>query len=136
RRQRRAAVPRDRRPDDRRRLLSAGTMIVPIYEDRPMKRASAVVCLVCLALAGCKGNKAITKENFDKINPGMELSEVQALLGGPGEEDVELNLPQGSPVAGAIVVGGTLVSMTPKRSANKWYKWGGSLTWCMVAVLE
>ena len=101
-----------------------------------MKRAAAVVCLVCLALAGCKGNKAITKENFDKINPGMELAEVQTLLGGPGEEDVELNLPEGSPVAGAIGVGGSLDSLTPKRSATKWYSWGSSSKYIKVAFLE
>jgi len=101
-----------------------------------MKRAAAVVCLVCLALAGCKGNKSITKENFDKITAGMELSEVQSLLGGPGEEDVELNMAEGSSVAGAIGVGGTLDSMTPKKSATKWYKWGGSSKWIKVAFLE
>ena len=101
-----------------------------------MKRAAAVVCLVCLALTGCKGNKAITKENFDKINAGMDLSEVQALLGGPGEEDVELNMAEGSSVAGAVGVGGTLDSMTPKRSATKWYTWGGSSKYIKVAFLD
>jgi len=101
-----------------------------------MKRAAAVVCLVCLALAGCKGNKAITKENFDKINAGMDLSEVQTLLGGPGEEDVELNMAEGSSVAGAIGVGGTLESMTPKKSATKWYTWGSSSKFIKVAFLD
>src|SRR5207244_9025436 len=99
RRQRRAAVPQDRRPDDRRRVLMAGTMILPRSKERPMKRAALVVCVICLAVAGCKGNKSLTQENFDKINAGMSLADVQALLGGPGDEDVELNLAQGSSVA-------------------------------------
>jgi hypothetical protein len=101
-----------------------------------MKRVAAVVCLVCLAVAGCKGNKALTKENYDKIEAGMPLADVQTLLGGPGEEDVELNMAEGSPVAGAIGVGGTLESMTPRKSATKWYKWGGSSKWIKVAFLD
>jgi len=104
-----------------------------------MKRAAAVVCVVCvvcLALAGCKGNKAITKENFDKINAGMDLAEVQTLLGSPGEADVELNMADGSCVAGAIGVGGTLESMTPKKSATKWYMWGNSSKFIKVAFLD
>src|SRR5262245_39261127 len=101
-----------------------------------MKRVAAVVFVLCLAVAGCKGNKALTKENFDKINAGMALTEVQTLLGGPGEEDVELNLPESSSVAGAIGVGGTIESMTPRKSATKWYKWGGSSKWIKVAFLD
>jgi hypothetical protein len=101
-----------------------------------MKRVAVAVCLVCLAVAGCKGNKALTKENYDKIEAGMALADVQTLLGGPGEEDVELNLPDASSVAGAIGVGGTIESMTPRKSATKWYKWGGSSKWIKVAFLD
>lgn len=101
-----------------------------------MKRFAAVICLMCLAVAGCKGNKALTKENYDKIEAGMPLADVQTLLGAPGEEDVELNLPESSSVAGAIGVGGTIESMTPRRSATKWYKWGGSSKWIKVAFLD
>ena len=101
-----------------------------------MKRAALVVCVICLAVAGCKGNKSLTQENFDKINAGMSLADVQALLGGPGDEDVELNLAQGSSVAGAVGVGGTLESMTPTRSSTKWYTWGSSSKNIKVAFLE
>ena len=41
-----------------------------------MKRAALVVCVICLAVAGCKGNKSLTQENFDKINAGMSLADV------------------------------------------------------------
>jgi len=53
-----------------------------------MMRASALVRLgglavllaLCLAVAGC-GKSKITKENFDKIDNGMSLHEVEAILG-------------------------------------------------------
>ena len=35
-----------------------------------------------------------------------------------------------------ISVGGTLDSMTPKRSATKWYSWGSSSKYIKVAFLE
>ena len=101
-----------------------------------MKGAAVAICVVCLAVAGCKGNKALTKANFDKIEAGMSLADVQTLLGGLGEEDVELNLAQGSPVAGAVGVGGTLESMTPQRSSTKWYMWGNSSKFIKGAFVE
>jgi len=101
-----------------------------------MRRAAALF-VVCAALAGCKGNKALTAENFEKIQPNMTLAEVQALLGGPGEEDPDgLGMAEGSSVAGAVGVGGSLESMTAKKSPVKWYKWGGSPKWVKVAFLD
>jgi hypothetical protein len=100
-------------------------------------RRAAVLVAVCFALAGCKGNKALTKENFDKIQSNMTLAEVQALLGGPGEENPEgLTMAEGSSVAGAAGIGGSLESMTAKKSPVKWYKWGGSSKWIAVAFLD
>ena len=100
-------------------------------------RRAAVLFVACLTLAGCGGNKALTKENFDKIQPNMTLAEVQTLLGGPGEENPDgLGLGEGSSVAGAAGVGGTLDSMTAKKSNVKWYKWGGSSKWIAVAFLD
>jgi hypothetical protein len=82
----------------------------------------AFVCLV----AGCKGNKNLTKANFDKITPGMSLAEVQALLGGPGEtEGGDLAVAEGSSVGGAVGIG-DMQSMSQPRSKSKVYQWGNA----------
>jgi hypothetical protein len=97
---------------------------------------AVVLSACCLALTGCGRNKNLTKENFDKINTGMTLQEVQTLLGAPGEEDAELSMAEGSSVAGAVGVGGSLESMTPKKSATKWYKWSSGSKSIKVAFHE
>jgi hypothetical protein len=95
-----------------------------------------MVCL-CSALLGCgKRNTNLTRANFDKIQSGMTLAEVESLLGGKGEEDPELNLAEGSSVAGAVGIGGDLQSMTQRKSAVKWYRWGGSSRYVQVAFLQ
>ena len=47
---------------------------------------TALVLAVCLAAAAC-GNQKINKANYDKIQPGMTLKEVEEILGGPGKKD-------------------------------------------------
>src|SRR5687767_7548845 len=102
----------------------------------PRTVTAAMILTTCLVLTGCQRNKSLTKANFDKINPGMTLAEVQTLLGAPGEEDPELSMAEGSSVAGAVGVGGTLESMTPKKSATKWYRWSSGSKTVQVAFLE
>jgi hypothetical protein len=81
--------------------------------------------VVVLAIGGCRGNKNLTKANFDKIQSGMTLAEVQTLLGGPGEtEGGDLGLAEGSGGAAAVGVGGDLATMSQPRSKMKTYKWG------------
>ncbi len=44
-----------------------------------------VLCLaLCLSLAGC-GRAKLTQANFDKIQTGMTLAQVRAILGDPTE---------------------------------------------------
>jgi hypothetical protein len=87
-----------------------------------------VMLALCLAAAGCKkANKNVTPENLAKIKPGMTVSEVETILGGPGEDDPEGNLDvsEGSSVAGAAgITGGDLDSMSKRRSTTKWLRWG------------
>jgi hypothetical protein len=78
---------------------------------------------VCLALPACGGNKNLTKANFDKIKPGMTLTEVEAILG-QGDSEDGTSLAEGSSVAGAAGIGGDLSSVTSRSSSTKWVKWG------------
>lgn len=41
----------------------------------------AALLLMCLVTAGC--SSPVTKENFQKIKPGMTRAEVEAILGAP-----------------------------------------------------
>ena len=86
-----------------------------------------VVLALCVAVPACKkANKNVTPENFAKIKPGMTQAEVEAILGGAGEDDPEGNLDvsEGSSVAGAAGIGGDLNTMSKRRSTTKWFKWG------------
>ncbi len=47
-------------------------------------RAVAVSIVICMSLASCSGPK-ISQENFLKIQTGMSLAQVQAILGEPTE---------------------------------------------------
>jgi hypothetical protein len=51
-------------------------------------RAAAVwvVLAVALLAAGCKGESKVTEANLSKIESGMTLSQVEAIMGGPGQE--------------------------------------------------
>src|ERR1700733_15483420 len=92
--------------------------------------AAVIVALFALMMAGCKGNKSLTRANYDKINTGMTLAEVQTLLGGPGEQEGgDLAVAEGSGGAGAVGIGGALESMSRPRSQDKIYKWGTDSRW-------
>ncbi len=43
-------------------------------------RAVALAVVICMSLGSCAGSK-INQENFDKIQTGMTLAQVQAILG-------------------------------------------------------
>ncbi len=84
------------------------------------------VLLLCLAAAACgKKNKNVTKENLGKIKPGMTVAEVEAILGGPGEDVPagDLDVAEGSSVGGAAGITGGLDSMSKPRSTTKWLQW-------------
>src|SRR5262249_15654574 len=92
-----------------------------------LTRGLALVMLaLCLVVPACKkANKNVTQENFAKIKPGMTQAEVEAILGS-GEDDPEGNLDvsEGSSVAGAAGIGGDLNTMAKRRPTTKWLKWG------------
>jgi hypothetical protein len=97
----------------------------------------AAVLVVVAALSGCKGNKNLTKANYEKIAAGMTLAEVEKLLGGPGDDEAEgLSVAEGSGVAGAVGVGGDLQSMGQGRSRNKTYQWGSGKKWIRVTFTD
>jgi len=47
-------------------------------------RAVALSMVICMSLVSCSGSK-ISQENFEKIQTGMALAQVQAILGEPTE---------------------------------------------------
>ena len=47
-------------------------------------RAVALSMVICMSLVSCVGSK-ISQENFEKIQTGMALAQVQAILGEPTE---------------------------------------------------
>ena len=47
-------------------------------------RAVALSMVICMSLVSCSGLK-ISQENFEKIQTGMALAQVQAILGEPTE---------------------------------------------------
>lgn len=47
-------------------------------------RAVALSIVICMSLVACGGSK-ISQENFEKIQTGMPLAQVQAILGEPTE---------------------------------------------------
>ena len=96
----------------------------------------AVACALLALVAGCSGNKKLTRANYDQINPGMTLAEVEKLFGGPGEQEGgDLAAAEGSGVAGAVGVG-DMQSMSQPRSKLKTYKWGSSSKWVKVTFLQ
>jgi len=98
--------------------------------------AAAVVAVFLVALPGCQRNKKINRANFDQIKPGMALSEVETLLGGPGESpDGDLSVAEGSSVGGAVGIG-DYQSMTQPKSKLRSYKWGSEKRWIKVVFLE
>ena len=47
-------------------------------------RVVALGMVICMSLVSCSGSK-ISQENFEKIQTGMALAQVQAILGEPTE---------------------------------------------------
>ncbi len=100
-------------------------------------RSVAAVALLAVAIVGCNRTKSLTRTNFDKINTGMTLAEVEKLLGGPGEQEGgDLSLAEGSGGAGAAGIGGDLDSMSRPRSTDKSYKWGNDSRWIKVTFRD
>jgi hypothetical protein len=96
-----------------------------------------MVALMALMMVGCKGNKSLTRTNYDKISTGMTLAEVQSLLGGPGEQEgADLTMAEASGGAGAAGIGGDLQSMSQPRSKDKTYKWGNDSRWIKVTFRD
>ena len=95
--------------------------------------ATLVLCLA--TLSGCKRNAKLTKANFDRINVGMTVADVEAILG-PGELDPELNIGESSTVAGVVGVVGTLDSVSTGKSKFQVYKWGDDKRWIKVTFLQ
>lgn len=60
----------------------------------------AIVAFVGCALPGC-GEDAITQENYDAINTGMTLVQVEGIMGGAGERQVV----SGTSISGAGMAG-------------------------------
>jgi hypothetical protein len=103
---------------------------------RPFPRLLTGLVLVCLFTAGCKGNKNLTKANFDQIKPGMSLAEVQKLLGEPTTSDPGgLAMAEGSGVAAATGIG-DMQSMSQSQSRFKTYTWGNDTRHIKVTFLE
>jgi hypothetical protein len=80
---------------------------------------SLAFLVVCLLIVGCAGNPKLTKANYDKIKNGMDLKQVEDILG-PGEKQAQ---GDGSNVAGqfGVDVGG--LSASSSRSAGDEYVW-------------
>ncbi len=82
-----------------------------------------LLTLLLLVIAGCGGNKRLTKANYDQIKEGMARADVEALLG-RGDDEGGVGLAEGSSVAGAAGIGGDLGSVSRPASGPKWVKWG------------
>jgi hypothetical protein len=102
-----------------------------------MRHTTVLSFLLCFLATGCnRNNPRLTQANFDKIQAGMTVAEVEAILG-PGEQDGgDLALAEGSGVAGAAGIGGDLQSMGRPRSNQKNYKWGNDKRWIRVTFTD
>lgn len=80
-----------------------------------LARAAAAACLaLCLLLMpGCE--ETVTLENYSQITEGMDQTEVEAILGGPGE------LQQ---AAGVGIGAGGVPEMQRENSDTRAYLWG------------
>jgi hypothetical protein len=99
-------------------------------------RVTLAVAILAVALVGCNRTKNLTRANFEKINPGMTLADVEKLLGGPGEQEGgDLAVAEGSGVGAAVGVG-DMQSMSQPRSKDKTYKWGTDTRWIKVTFQD
>lgn len=106
--------------------MNLGTLV------RVVKTLLVVAMLVLLA--GCGGNKRVNKANFDRIKEGMSRVDVEAILG-PGDGEDGTSLAEGSSVAGAAGVGGTLDSVARPTGGTKWAKWGDDKKWIKIGFV-
>src|SRR5689334_17600716 len=74
-------------------------------------RRLVLTFVIATAIVGCNRNTRLTRANYDKIQPGMTVAEVEALLGPGEQEGGDLAMAEGSGVAGAAGIGGDLQSM-------------------------
>jgi hypothetical protein len=75
--------------------------------------ALSILVVICITLTGCAKSK-ITKENYDKIENGMSLDDVEAILG------------PGSPVGGGSLIAaqaGVDVTGGARPSSSVQYIW-------------
>ena len=99
-------------------------------------RRFVLTFVIAAAVVGCNRNTKLTRANYDKIQPGMTVAQVEALLG-PGEQDGgDLAIAEGSGVAGAAGIGGDLQSMGAARSQFTTYKWGNDKRWIKVTFQQ
>jgi len=102
-------------------LKGESVMSMPVR----VPRGLFLVCLValCFAASGCGGSK-VSKNNFDKINVGMTLTEVESVLG-KGEEQASASTGGSVEVpgvsGGGVSVPGQKIDV-PKMSAQS-YAW-------------
>lgn len=78
------------------------------------KRWFAALACAAMVLVGCESK--MTKANFDKIQKGMTLEQVETILGGSGEED---SSPQGMTINDAGIAGSS------RESKDRIYVWKG-----------
>ncbi len=78
---------------------------------RPLLAAAAAIAIV-IPLAGCEDT--VTQENFDRIQVGMPLHEVEAFMGGKGEVETVMG--------GGISAGGIASTNIAPPNIYKWQK--------------
>jgi hypothetical protein len=78
----------------------------------------AVLIVVFCGVCGCGGDR-LTRANYDKINLGMTLQEVEEILG-PGQDTIGINMPELPSRRGTSTSkGGVLEGTNPPR----WLVW-------------
>lgn len=98
-----------------------------------LRTAAFSVIALCICMPACqKADKRINKGNYDKIQSGMTLAQVEEMLGGPGEANPEVDdVAQVS--GGAAAAGVTTMDLGATKSPITWYKWGTSKVYILVA---
>src|SRR4051812_26450238 len=84
--------------------------------------AVVLLSLLSLALAGCEDK--ITLANFDQIKPGMQLYEVEKILGGKGEMENSTGTD----------IGASGISSSSKQSSQQVYVWKKGMKTISVTV--
>jgi len=77
--------------------------------------------LACVVVTGCSRNPRLNQASYDKIQAGMTIAEVEAILG-PGEsEGGDLSLAEGAVPAGAVGIGGEQTGIYPAVLPGGWH---------------